>query len=73
MFEKKTKTTPTCHKKISSWLTDFTGYELENVNSFDKLTRFLHSPRDGSSLAVARIFYGEKGSLLIKVILIKMV
>lgn len=50
---------PTYYAKVNSWLKDFTGYDLKSVSSLDNIIKLLHSPRDGSSLAVARIFYGE--------------
>lgn len=55
---------PTCYETMNHLLKDFTGYEFCEFNSFDKLIEFLHSPRDGSSLAVARIFFGANCRLL---------
>lgn len=40
-------------------LRKMTGYELNHIKSFHNICQLLHSPRDGSSLAVARIFYGK--------------
>lgn len=50
---------PTYYDTINSWFKEFTGYELKNVSSFEEINQLLHSPRDGSSLAVARICFGE--------------
>lgn len=47
---------------IDKWLKEFTGYELANVTSLERIIQLLHSPRDGSSLAVARILFGEQNN-----------
>lgn len=60
MSEVKSKNKPpTNYDSFNSWFKEFTGYELKNVSSFEEINQLLHSPRDGSSLAVARICFGE--------------
>lgn len=45
--------------KVNNWFKEFTGYDLNRLKSLENVIELLHSPRDGSSLAVARIFFGE--------------
>lgn len=50
----------TFREYLNRGLKEMTGYEWKHVNSVENICKLLHSPRDARSLAVARIFYGEK-------------
>lgn len=57
--KKKRLPKPFYYETVNHLLKDFTGYELRQLNSGENLIKFLHEPRDGSSLAVARILFGK--------------
>lgn len=61
---KKDSQRPNVRDTVNIWFKEFTGCALKDISSCESIVQLLHSPRDGSSLAVARIFFGEPQVML---------
>lgn len=45
--------------KFPKYYEEFTGYNIENISTFDNFVKWMHTPIDAAALGIFRLLFGK--------------